>query len=421
MDKIGTVLTKKKSKSFLFLLLTIFSIIALNAGLPLIQGQAHYTVNEVEMTYGEYLALKEKDQFIDMTYGSKVNIILYKSMFAKENPDLTVDEIFEIEPPSTFKVKVFTAFFFVSAGWWIATAIGVMSGILVFYAVRGYFIADREEKDEEYLEAKAKVKENNQKYIDPNVFEPFMNNVFNRERKIKQHISNVKYDISVLNEKTPVSIKNEYKEFYSVKKNTIPVNPEFPLLPALVEEPIPQFKKYSWFNFKKRINENKKKKYFTKMREYEFLLDPKYIEEIIPDSKVKYFKHIQPGFVYSGINKKSRTVDEYSTIETDAEHTRKNAIKRIFNATLISIGFASMFTVAGFTTGEGEWYWYVLNVITKLAPLILQWLFAIQDVSIFFKEQVMPNLMFRQNIQGLFVSYSTNIQKNKEGLSNGNT
>lgn len=382
------VLLTKQTKNLAVLVIGIILVVILNAGLPLIQGQIGYTVEPVEMTYGEYLALKEEDHFVRLTFNSDLKLKEYRRIYIELNPDLTPEEIVDIEIPDTLKVTVYTKFFWVSAGWWISSFIGVLSTYIVFITVFMYVNQSRKETDKRFIEETKKINEMNERFIDPDTFEPYMKDVFNRERKIKQHLSNVKYELSVLEKKTPFAIREKYM-------------PYFELPDVDFEERLPStyvLPKLKWYNFKEKRYLNKKKKLLS-------LLKEDYVQEYVEDSHVKYFKEIRPGFVYSGVNKVGRTIDEYSNVQTDKERKTKDSLKKIMSSAGISVGFATMFTVAGFTSEEGAIFWYIINVVTKMAPLVISWLLALDYNNTFFEEQIYPNLKYRYNIGLSYLAY----------------
>lgn len=392
-----TVLVSNQSKSLLFLIITIFSIIVLNAGLPLIQGGSKYTVNPVETTYGHYLILKEQDSQIALTYSSEIQLLFYKDLYKIQNPDLTAEEIINIEIPSTLRVSYYSAYFFESTGWWIASLVGVISAYLVFISIFNYAQVNRKEKDTFYKEKKNKIDKMNAEQLDPDWFEPWMENSFNKKRKLKQHISNVKYDISELDSKTSMKIKDLFKEYF---KSPIPEDDE--RLPSLVVLP-----KMKWYNFKI-------KHYFERKKKLLSLLEEDYLKNYVPHIKVKHFKNIQSGFVYSGVNKTGRTTDEYSQIDSDKERLKKDSLKKVLSSIGTTTGFALMFTMSTLTTTEGEWYWYLFNAFSKLAPLVLQWIFALDYNNTFFDEQVYPNLDYRLSIGIKGLAENSRGEKNEE-------
>lgn len=382
------VLLTKQTKSLVMLIIGIVLVVILNAGLPLIQGQIGYTVEPVEMTHAEYLSLKEEDGFIRLTFNSDLKLKEYKRLYIQLNPDLTPEEIVDVEIPDTLMVSVYTRFFWVSTGWWISSFVGVLSVYIVFITVFMYVNQSRKETDKQFIEETKKINEMNEKFIDPDTFEPYMKDVFNRQRKIKQHLSNVKYELSVLEKKTPFIIRERYM-------------PYFELPEADYEERLPStyvLPKTKWYNFKEKRYLNKKKKLLS-------LLKEDYVEEYVVDSHVKYFKEIRPGFVYSGVNKVGRTIDEYSNVQTDKERKAKDSLKKIMYSAGISIGFATMFTIAGFTSEEGAIFWYIINVITKIAPLVISWILALDYNNTFFEEQIYPNLKYRYNIGLSYLAY----------------
>ena len=80
LENIASVITNKRSRSLVFLIVTFVLILLANGMLPLVSGQAHYTADTIEVTYAQYVELKKDDKLIDLTYGSKTLILLYKEI-----------------------------------------------------------------------------------------------------------------------------------------------------------------------------------------------------------------------------------------------------------------------------------------------------------------------------------------------------
>ena len=60
VQQLKGVLVNKRTRNFVFLLLTVIIIFAINALLPTIEGNTHYTADPVEMTYEEYIKAYEE-------------------------------------------------------------------------------------------------------------------------------------------------------------------------------------------------------------------------------------------------------------------------------------------------------------------------------------------------------------------------
>jgi hypothetical protein len=383
LDNIASVVLNKRTRSLAFLVLTFFFILLANGLLPLISGQAHYTAKPVELTYGEYLVAKEENPLRDLTYGSKLDIALYKELYKIAHPNLTPEEIVLLEPPQHLKVSMFTVFFFESQWWYFETLLSLSSALLLFYALFNYLIIRSKETNTDYLTGEQTIKQLNEKYLDPDTFEPWMDLTFNRQRKRAQHIRNVKYKLKVLENKTPYDIRRKFKEYFKLKlEQGSSTN-----LPTL-----------------HITNDEKETLYLNQKEELLAQLEPDYIEESVLDGDVENCKEIKPGFVYSGINYEGVGQDEYSTIRTDSERIKKTVLFKLLISAAVTLGFASLLTVLAITVTKQAPLWVFMTVLMKLLPLLLQVYFAIDYNNWFMDNQLLPNLKFRENIAMLYLA-----------------
>lgn len=376
-DGIVSVITNKRSRSLLFLILTAILIITANGLLPLISGQAHYTAEIKEVTYNEYQHLKENNQLYDLTYGAEAKIRLYKAAYKINYPDITPEEEALLEPPLDMKLNIYTKFFFQSPWWYIDTLISVVSAVFLFYALFNYFITRDKDTKEDHINGERTIKQLNESYLDPDTFEPWIEEKFNRERKIKQHIANIKYKIKRLETKTDFKIRRRFKDYFN---NQVEV-PMDNLLPV-------RYTKTS----------KKERKYLEKKEDLLLKLDEKYINEYVVDSNVKHFKSIRPGFVYSGVNIEGVTQDEYSTIKSDTQKIKGSLISKILLSLSVTVTFASLLTIVAINAAEQDPLWVVITIIMKIVPLTLQVYFAINYTNEFMYSHLLPNLKFRENI-----------------------
>lgn len=383
LDNIASVITSKRSRSLLFLIITFTLILFANGLLPLISGQAHYTAEPLEVTYSEYLEMKADNKLVDLTYGAKASIAIYKELFKLDNPDLTPDELVTIEPPGNMKVTVYTKFFFQSAWWYFDTGLSLVSAIFLFYALFNYLLVRSKDTRVEHVNGEHVIKQLNEKYLDPDTFEPWIDVVFNRERKVKQHIRNIRYELKKLELVTPYEVRRRFKNYF---KNVTEV-PGDNLLPVV----------YKPLTKKERAYLDRKEELLEKLEE-------DYIKEYVIDTDIPNFKEIKPGFVYSGINHEGVGQDEYSTIRTDQERVRSSVLSKLLISLAVTLSFASILTVLSVTVSQQNTLWIILTVLMKIVPLFLQVYFAIDYNNWFMENQLLPNLKFRENIAMLYLA-----------------
>ena len=125
-------LTNKKTRSVIFLIISFAIILVLNALLPVIEGETHYTAEAVEATYAEYLDMKELNKSYQLTWASESKIILFKAQYVLSNPGLTAEEIATITVPDSLPINVYTKYFYQHAFWYVSTLTSMTSVILLF-------------------------------------------------------------------------------------------------------------------------------------------------------------------------------------------------------------------------------------------------------------------------------------------------
>lgn len=381
VDNIASVITNKRSRSLLFLITTFVLILLANGFLPLLSGQAHYTVNPVEVTYAEYIVMKKNDELVDLTYGAKVKIEVYKDLYKVANPDLDPTEITLLEPPPQMKVKVYTQFFFESAWWYFGTGLSLVSAVFLFYALFNFFIVKAKDTQYSYMNGEYTIKQLNERYLDPDTFETWMEKDFNKQRKIKQHIRNTKYELKKLETATPYVIRRRFKHHVVIEvadNNLLPV-----IYKPLTKE---------------------ERKYLDKKEELLDKLDERYIEDYVVDNDVDNFKEIKPGFVYSGVNVEGVGQDEFSNIKTDKQRIKGSMLSKILVSLSITLAFASVLTVLAVSIEEQNSFWLFLSVLMKIVPLGLQLYFALDYTNWFMENQLLPNLKFRENIAMMYLA-----------------
>ena len=369
IDLFSSAFKNKRNRSTLFLILSFLMILALNGALPLIEGSTHFTAEPIEMTYGTYRALEETDPRHRITWSSEEKILLYKIQYAVSHPEIPLEDAYKIAVPDDFVVKVFTKFFFEHAFWYISTVTSLVSVVLLFYTLFNFFLIRAKERDPLYLKALAEVDFMISNTLEPDKFEPWMDNVFNRERKIAQHRANVSYKIEKLYNGTDYKIRQLAK---AMRANT-PLS-----IPAKTE---------------KRI-----KRYLVKLDQLEDQLKQDYIDEHVIPGRVKYFKAIHPMFVYSGVNESGVAVDNYSLIKTDSQKITGDAFLKVILILATTLIFAVMFTVTAVASLEQSIFWTLVNMGAKIIPLLFQVPASLDYTNSFMEHQVLSNTLARKAI-----------------------
>lgn len=364
-----TLSINKHTRSYIFLVITVIVIFAINALLPTIAGQTHYTADEVSMTYGEYVSLKEDNPHYTLTWGSEEDVREYIESYKALYPEQSLEVI---TPPDEFVVEVYTKFFFQHSFWYITTITRVVSAVLLFYAVFNVVISKLKDTHTRYLELNAEMEQLSNNALDPNTFEPWMQDDFNYNRKVNQHVDNIRYALSTLEQRTPYRIR------------------------ALA---------------KKDPNNPKCTKYLEQRSDLLSKLDEEYIKDIVVHSPVKHFKYIQPTFVTCGVNRIGRTTDTYSLIESDIVHIGKGAVQKVATTVGITVMFATLLTITVVTAADKPWYWVVIDILTTIAPLVMQIPMAFDYSNSYMEEHLLTNLLSRRSIALLYLAY---IQKGKE-------
>jgi hypothetical protein len=381
IERATQVITNKKSRSVIFLLLSLLVVLGINGVLPVIEGQAQYTVGAVDTTYGEYLTMKEENVNYRITWYSEQAINLYIANYVIANPGTNP---FEVQVPANFKVQVNTKFFFEYPFWYITTTISLGSAIILFYSLFNYLVTLSKEKYKRYVDLSQEVDAMTENHLDPVTFEPWIHDTFNYHRKIQQHKTNVKYAIDKL----------ETKVNYKIRKK---LKPYFEMLRKDKEQAAEMYKKLgrlSWFEYS----------YVHKRERYLQLLEDDYIREYVIDGKVKHFKYISPMFVYNGSDNEGVSVDSYSLIRSNERRIAKDAGSKIVWTVVNTFLFAILITVTAVSSYQQDPFWIVINAVSKIAPLLLQVPLAIDYSNTFMDSQLMTNLLSRRAIGLLYLA-----------------
>lgn len=365
LNKGKNIITNKHSRSIIVLFITIFIVFALNALLPVIEGSTHYTADAITMTYREYKDKSAINNNYNMTWVSLKKVEAYIQEYVEAHPELTIDERLLVEPPDGFKVDVYTKFFFQHPFWYMTTIVNLISALLIFYSVFNYLLTKRKTKYKRYLDLEEELSNLGSASLDPVTFEPWMRDRFNRPRKIEQHVSNIKRKLERLERKTPYKYKH-------------------------INEGSPYTEQY--------------KNYISRKEELNSYLQPDYIEEYVMDKDVKGFLYIYPTFVISGYNMSGHTSDSFSRIRSNAQRLGRDSFKKIIISMMLTTMFATLLTVTIISSTDKPWYWTILNIITSLAPLVIQVPMAFDYCENYMEEQLITNLVARRTIAYLYLA-----------------
>lgn len=352
------------TRNIIFLIISVISILLLNSLLPIIEGTAHYTEAPEEVTYAEYIIMVQNNKNYSLTYTSKKAIDNYIDAYCEEHPEVTVEQRVDLVPPPTFKVTVYTKFFFNYIYWWISTATHIVSVLLLYYSVFNYLLSKRKTTHKQYNDIKDEVEDAVNTKLDPVTFEPWMLNIFNKERRIKQHKANVNFYLERLQQRT------SYKVRHADESN----------------------RKYRAY----------KLKYDTLQEQ----LTDEYVDKYVENKRVKGFKFIYPTFVTSGYNVIGTSTDSYSLIKSDAKKLNNDGVRKVATSILLTTVFAILLTFTAEASMDKPWYWILLNIVVKLAPMLLQIPLAYDYCESFMEDQLITNLISRRNIALLYLADS---------------
>lgn len=378
-EYVNKFLTNKRNRSAFLLIISFVFILGINSVLPVIQGQSKFTAGAVEVPYSQYVVMHESNENYNLSWTSLQSIALYKTQYALSHPELPIEEALLVEVPDIFKVQVYTKFFFQDLFWYVSTITSLGSAVIMYYALFNYLITSAKERDAKYVKLLKQIDDVADNFLDPVTFEPWMDQVFNRRRKIDQHKSNVKYQLDRLERITPYKVKRKLREYF---KNRSP-------------EVLLKLGKLSFLE----------KKYLNSREKYIALLEENYINEFVVDGRVAHFKYIYPMFVYNGENGHGRTVDNYSLMKTDAQKIGESAANKVTMSLITTLLFAVLFTMTAVSSYEQEPIWIAINAISKIAPLMIQIPNAFDYSYVFMNNQLINNLISRRSIELLYLAY----------------
>lgn len=373
VDKIQNlkgVLVNKQTRNLVFLVLTVVIIFAINALLPTIEGNTHYTADPIETTYEDYLKMKEGNPHYVLTWSSEEEINTYITQFKEANniPNYTA-----VDVPKDFIVSVYTKFFFQHVFWYITTLTHVVSAVLLFYSLFNYLLGKYKLEYEKYVNLDNEMTMLSNNSLDPATFEPWMIKVFNMDRKTQQHISNIKYKLNILEINTPYKVRNNVNKY-----------------------------------------NRKYRKYINKRTSLSDQLSTQYINSMVEHKRVKYFKFIHPSFVTCGVNHIGHTVDSYSLMKSNSSRLGKDAITKVLISLVLTVMFASLLTMTVVSAADKPWYWVVIDILATIAPLVMQIPLAFDYCAQYMEEQLIPTLMSRKTIALLYLAYMKGEQDGKK-------
>lgn len=395
INKTTAFISNKRIRNFVFLILSFVSILGINAILPAVEGDSHYTANAIDVTYGEYQDMLEENEHYRLTWASEQRILLYKVNYILDHPELTESEKMTVEVPSTFTVKVYTKFFFEHQFWYISTVTSIGSSLILFYSLFNYLINVLKEKHPKYLELEDELNKAVKQSLDPVSFEPWMEDTFNKRRKIQQHISNVRYKLDVLEHRTSYKRKKKLRPYFNYLKEK-----EANTTVMTIYEP--DLGKLSW----------RDRRYIEKKERLLDMLSQEYIDNNVVGGKVKYFKYIYPGFVSNGENSIGKTTDNYSLLKTDAKQISSDAGSKVAISFITTILFAVLTTVTAIASYEQAPLWIIISIISKLAPLLFQCVLAVNYSNTFMDVHLIGNLISRRSIFLLYLADMKGVEAN---------
>lgn len=360
------VVTSKNIRSTVMLVFTLIVVLAINALLPVFEGNTHYTEDAITISYGEYKKLCEHNDNYQLTWVSSTKVEIYILEYIASHPEIPYEERHTIEPPDNFQVDVYTKFFFNYPFWYITTITHVISTVLVFYSVFNFLLTRKKKTDSKYIDLNAQVTTLVDTRLDPVTFEPWICDYFNYPRKVSQHLANIKYKLHKLDKHTNYKIRIMYKQ---------------------------------------NSDDERCAKYKYKREELIYYMDSEYIDAYIRDIHVRGYKHIHPTFVTSGYNVIGNSVDSYSLLKSDSRRIGEDSIRKVLTSTLLTVLIAILLTLTVVTSLDKPWYWMLINIVTTLLPLLVQIPMAHDYCEKYMDEHIMPNLISRRNIAFLYLAF----------------
>lgn len=379
------VLVTRTNRNAVVLIIAVFLVAALSGLLGAFKN------GEFQKTYDYVVVNKEVSElnyedpvFEDMSKDSREvfsveDKIIYDEI-TNESSIVTVD----------WYGGYYKNYFFASYWFYLETLFNTVLVLIFYIALVNFLVSRRQDKDELYNTLSEEI---NGMVVDNELpavtFEPFLE-VWNNNRKVKQHIANVKYKISKLVKRTKYKIR---KVFYHKNENGD--------LVFIYPEGIDQ--KYKFFQLRKRYLQFRQLKFYRKKVGYEELLTKSYIETNVIYEKVKHFNKIDPSFIYSGNNGLHKTTDEYSSIKGDKKAFSKDLRKKVIIGFSITMMVTSILAFTMFRA-EDNWIVIVYMVFLRMLPLVVQTIMGIDYTNVYMEKQLIPTLKYRISIASIFIA-----------------
>jgi hypothetical protein len=168
---------------------------------------------------------------------------------------------------------------------------------------------------------------------------------------------------------------------------------------------------------KKDPTDPKCRHYLHKREDLQAMLNGDYINDVVIHRSVKNFKYIHPSFVLCGVNHIGRTTDSYSLLQSDASRLSKDIMNKALMSMLITVMFATLLTMTIVTAADKPWYWILIDVLTTIAPLLIQIPMAYDYCNTYMEDHLITNLLSRRTIALLYLADMKKGDSNEEGIA----
>lgn len=366
------ILVSKNARSLLILILATIVIMLINGILGAFKsGKLYKTYDFVEVN----ILLEDVDY----------SLPIFESYTKASREIIKVEKryVYDEETNENFVITVemykgyYTKFFFQSYWFYTDTGLNSLTAMILYITLVNFLIAKRSSENPIFKKLDEEINElvivTNS--VPSTTFEPFMEE-WNNQRKIKQHISNIKYKLAVLENKTPYKIK---KAFYIRNGN------------GLIYQ-IPE-----------RTLTKKEQKYLEKREALESFITQEYIENHVLFEKVKNFKTIYASFVTTGKNEIVKSTDEYSSIRSNANKQLEDYLRKALLGFAIAFGTGILLSFVLFRLDD-DWLFVVFSVALKMLPLILQAILANSYSNKHITVQMIPIQRYRLNLINMYLS-----------------
>jgi len=379
------VLVSKTSRNGIILILAVLIVAGLSGLLGAFKnGEFQRTYDFVSVNVAVADLDYEAEIFDQMSKDSRqVYSIEPKIIYDEETNTTTIQE-------TNWYSGYYKSYFFASEWFYLETLFNTVLVMIFYISLINFLISRRQDKDEIYIALSSDI---NGMIVDNDLpavkFEPFLD-IWNNNRKIKQHIANVKFQISKLIKKTPYRIRKVFDK-KDDKGNILFV------FPAELHE------KIKFYHLIKLNRRRRQLKFYQKKTILESKLTKSYIENTVVFEKVKYFKQIDPSFIYSGKNGLHKTTDEYSSIQNDGKVLSKDLRKKVLVGFSITMMITSILAFTMFKATD-DWIVIVYMVALRMLPLVLQTIMGIDYSNSYMQKQLIPTIKYRLSIASVFLA-----------------